>query len=116
MDSSHSSVKIPLKKHCSNYSMVPEQKYPSSYNIEEVFSSFTFDLHQREVNQNKFRKVKEDDGTMRDIIEDEVLFEITNEYLMLVAIASATLSQANILKISKLIERITKVESTKNKL
>ena len=43
---------------------------------------------------------------MRDINEDEVIFERTNEDLMLVSIASAALSQANILNISILNERI----------
>lgn len=65
--------------------MVPKQEDLSSYNIEEVFGYFTFDLDQREFNQKKFGKVKEDDGTMRDINEDEVLFERINEDMMLLA-------------------------------
>ena len=96
--------------------MVPKQEGTSSYKIEEVFDSFTFDLPQREVSQKKFRKVKEDDGTMRDIIKDEVLFERTNEDSMLVATALVALNQANILNISLLNERITKVELEKRKL
>ena len=47
MDSSQATINIPPEKHCSNNSMAPEQEGPSSYNIQEVFDSFTFDLHQR---------------------------------------------------------------------
>ena len=109
-------VKIPSEKHCSNNLVVPEQEGPSTYNIEEVFDSFTFDLHRREVNRKKFKKVKEDDGTMSDIIENEVLFERTIEDLMTVATSSTTLNQANILNISLLNERITEAKSVKKKL
>ena len=42
-----------------------------------------------------FRKVKEADGNLRDINEDKVLFERTDEDPMLVAITLDALSQAN---------------------
>ena len=113
MDSSHATVKIPLEKHFSNNSVVPKQEGPSRYNIEEVFCSFTFDLHWREVIRRKFRKVKEDDGIMWHINEDEVLFERIDEYPMLVAIALVALSQANILKVSLLHEIQIEEESEK---
>ena len=61
----------------------------------------------------KFIKVKEDDGAVRDINEDKVLFEISNEDIMLVAKTTVALSQANILNISLLNERITEEESRK---
>jgi hypothetical protein len=67
-------------------------------------------MNWRKVSQNKFTKVKEDDGTVRDINEDEVLFERTNEYLMLIAMTLVALSQTNILNISLLNERITEAE------
>ena len=53
--------------------MVQEQEGPSSYNIEKVFGSFIFDLHWKEVSGKKLSKVKENDGTVRDINKDEVL-------------------------------------------
>jgi hypothetical protein len=53
---------------------------------------------------------------MKDINEDEILFEITYEDLMIVAISLASLNQANIVIISLLAEKITKEESTKKKL
>ena len=52
---------------------------------------------------------------MNDIIEDEVLFERTDEYLMIVDTSLAALNQANILNISLLTKKITEAESTKKK-
>ena len=43
----------------------------------------------------RVRKVNHSDGTFEEMHEDEVLFEKTNEDPMIVAIASAALSQAN---------------------
>jgi hypothetical protein len=116
MDRSEATINIPLKKQCSNNLVVPEQESPLGYNIEDIFDSFTFYLHQREVSRKKFKKVKENDGTLRDIIDDEVLFERTDEDLMMVAEASIALNQANILNISLINERINEEESIKNKL
>ena len=36
--------KVPSEIHL----VVPEENHTSSYNIEEIFSSFTFNLHRRE--------------------------------------------------------------------
>ena len=47
---------------------------------------------------------------MKEIHEDEVLYEKTDEDSMLVAISSTTLNQADILNISLLNERVKKVE------
>jgi hypothetical protein len=44
-----------------------EEEYPSSYNIGEIFGSFTFDLHRREANRKKFRMIKHIDATTREI-------------------------------------------------
>ena len=55
-------------------------------------------------------KVKEDDGTMRDINEDEVLFERTDEDLMLLATSLVALNQEKILNIYLLNENITEAE------
>ena len=49
MNSSLTTVKISSERHCLNDSVVPEPEGHSSYNIEEVFGSFTFDLHWRDV-------------------------------------------------------------------
>ena len=49
--------KISSKRHCSINLVIPKEEHPSSYNIEEIFGSFTFKLHRREVSWKKFRKV-----------------------------------------------------------
>ena len=85
--------------------MILEEENPSSYNIEDIFGSFTFDHHKREVSWEMFRKVKKVDGTMREIQEDEVMFEKTDEYPMLVAKTLVASNQTNILNISLLNER-----------
>ena len=53
---------------------------------------------------------------MKDVIEDEVLFERIDEDPMIVAIALATLNQANILNVFLLNERIAKAWLEKRKL
>ena len=73
--------KVPFKRQ----SMVPKEEHPSSYNIEEIFGSFTFNLHSREVSEKRVRKMKQSDGTLEDMQEDEVLFEITYEDPIMVA-------------------------------
>ena len=60
--------------------------------------------------------MKKDDGTVKYVIEDEVLFEGIDEDSMTMATTSTALNQANILNISVLIEKITEVESEKRKL
>ena len=96
--------------------MVPEREGPPSYNIEEIFGSFKLDLHRREVSRKKFNKVKEDDGTVKDIIEDEVLFERNSKNMMIVATTLTTLNQSNILNISLLTKKIVEEKSEKKKL
>ena len=63
-----------------------------------------------------FRKVKENDGIVRDIIEDEYLFEIIDEDIIILATTSATLSQANILNITLLNGKVTEIELAKKKI
>ena len=54
--------------------MIQEEDHPSSYNNEEIFDAFTFNLFRKEVNQKRVRSVKHIDGTMKEEKEDEVLF------------------------------------------
>ena len=53
--------KVPFERH----SIVPKENHPSSYNIEEIFGSFTFNLHRIEVSRKWVRKVKQADGNWR---------------------------------------------------
>ena len=51
INSSQATIKFPSERNYSNNVVV---EGPSSYNIEEMFGSFTFDLHQKEVRKKKF--------------------------------------------------------------
>ena len=53
---------------------------------------------------------------MREIIEDEMLFEKTDEYLMLISTTYVALTQASVHNISILNEKLTKAESKNKKL
>ena len=61
-------------------------------------------------------KVKEDDGIVKDIIQDEVLFGRAEEDLMIVSKTSTALNKYNILNISPLTENIIEVELEKRKI
>ena len=89
------------------HSIIQEEENPSNYNIEEIFESFTFILYKKEVSQKRVRNEKHNDGTMKEIPEDEVLFEKTNEYLVTVATTSAALSQATAHNVTVLNEKIS---------
>ena len=116
INSSQAIVKIPSERNCSNNVGILVEEGPSSYNIEEIFSSFTFDLHRKEVSRNFFQKVKEIDGQVREITEDELLFKKTNEDLMLISTTFFTMTQASVYNISMLNEKLAAVESKNKKI
>ena len=62
--------KVPSERHF----VVQEEYHPSSYNIEEIFGAFTFNLHRKEFSRKRVRKVKQSDGNFEEMQEDEVLF------------------------------------------
>ena len=93
-----------------------EEEDPSSYNIDEIFESFTFNLYKREVSRNRIRNEKQSDGTLKEVQEGEVLFERTDEDPITVATASATLSQATIHNVTMLSENLSQAESNNYKL
>ena len=98
--------KVLSKRH----SMVQEEDHSSSYNIKEIFGAFTLNLHRKEVSWKRIRKVKQSDGTLEDMQEDEVIHKKTNEYLVIVAIASTSLTQATVHNITILKENILEDE------
>ena len=55
--------KVSSKRH----SVVQEEDHPSSYNIEEIFGAFTFNLHGKEVSWKRVRKVKQSDGALEEM-------------------------------------------------
>jgi hypothetical protein len=90
--------------------VVQEEYHPSSYNIEEIFRAFTFNLHRNKVSQKRVRKVKQSNGTLEEMQEDEVLFKKTNEDHVKVATTSTTLTQATTHNKIVLNENILEVE------
>ena len=87
-----------------------------NYNIDEVFKAFTFNLCKKEVSQKRIRNERQNDGTYKEVQEDEVLFERIEEDLVTVATASATLSQATIHNVNVLSKKLSQAESDNNKL
>ena len=70
----HSSLttdKNPSEKHSK---VQEEEEDPSGYNIDEIFEAFTFNLSKKEVSRKRIRNEKQNDGTLKEIQEDEVLF------------------------------------------
>jgi hypothetical protein len=115
MEEFHSSLimeKFLSKRHY----VIQEEDHPSIYNIKEIFGSFTFKLHRKEGSRKRVWKVKQSDGTLEEMKEDEVLFEKTNEDPMTVATASASLTQANTHNIMVLNEKLLETESENLKL
>ena len=87
-----------------------------NYNIDEVFEAFTFNLSKKEVSRKRIRNERQDDGTYKEVQEDEILFERTEEDPVTVATASATLSQATAHNINVLNEKLSQAETDNQKL
>jgi hypothetical protein len=106
LHSSHITEKVPFERHY----VVQEEDHPSSYNIEEIFCSFTFNLHRKEISWRRVRKVKQSDGNLEELQEAEVLFKNTDEDPITVDIASTSLTQATAHNISVLNEKLLEAE------
>ena len=63
----HSSLtmdKNPSKRHSK---VQEEEEDPLSYNIDEIFEAFTFNLSKKEVGRKRVRNEKQNDGTLKEI-------------------------------------------------
>ena len=69
-----------------------EEEDPSSYNIDEILEAFTFNLYKKEVSRKRIRNERQNDGTLKEVQDDKILFEKTDEDPITVATASTTLS------------------------
>ena len=76
-----------------------------NYDIDEVFEAFTFNLSKNEVSWKRIRNDRQDDGTYKEVQEDEILFERTEEDPVTVATASVALTQATANNINVLNEK-----------
>ena len=72
--------------------IIQEEEDPSSYNIEKIIEDFTFNLFKKEVSQKRVCNEKKNHGTLKEIQEDDFLFEKIDEYPIIVETASTTLS------------------------
>ena len=98
------------------HSMDQEEYHPSSYNIEEIFGAFTFNLRRKEFSWKRVQNVKQKDWTMKEMQEDEVLFEKIDEDPVTVATTSTTLTQATTHNVTILNEKLLETESENLKL
>jgi hypothetical protein len=80
--------KIPSERHL----VIHEEEIPSSYNIEEIFDAFTFNLYKKEFSWKRIRNEKQNDGTMKEIQKDEVLFKKIDEDRVTIETTSVALS------------------------
>ena len=87
-----------------------------NYNIDEVFEAFTFNLNKKKVSRKRIRNERQDDGTYKEVQEDEIIFERIEEDPVTVATASATLSQATVHNVSMLSEKLSQAKCDNCKL
>ena len=73
-------------------------------------------MHKKEVSRKRVRSEKQNDGTIKEVQEDEVLFEKTDKDLITVAKASVALSNSTIHNANMLSDKISEVESDNNRL
>lgn len=93
-----------------------EEEDPSSYNIDEIFEAFTFNLYKKEVSRKRIGNEKQNDGTLKEVQEDQILFAKTDEDPIIVAIALAALSQATAHNVTMLSEKLSQAELDRSKL
>ena len=87
-----------------------------NYNIDEIFEAFTFNLCKNEVGWKRIRNEKQNEGTYKEVQEEEVLFERIEEDLVTEATTSAALSQATVHNVTMLSEKLSQAESDNYKL
>ena len=105
------------KNKSERHSQVQQEEEDSlSYNIDEIFEAFTFNLYKKEVSWKRIRNEKQSNGTLKEVQEDDVLFESTDEDPITVATTSAALSQAIVHNVTMLGEKLSQPESDNYKL
>ena len=112
----HSSLTTDKNPSEKNSKVQEEEEDPLSYNIDEIFESFTFNFFKKEVSRKRVPNENQNDGTLNEIQEDEVLFKKTDEDLIAIATASIALSQATAHNVTMLNEKLSQSESDNNKL
>ena len=73
-------------------------------------------MYKKEVSQKRVRSEKQNDDTVEEVHEDEVLFEKTDEDLIIVRTTSTTLSHATVHNVTMLSDKLSQVESDNNRI
>ena len=73
-------------------------------------------MYNKEVSRKRNQNEKQNDGTLKEVQEGEILFEKTDEDQIKVATTSTTLSQDIVHNITMLSENLSQAESNNNKL
>ena len=116
LDKVHSSPTTDKNQSERHSQVQQEEEDPLSYNIDEVFEAFTLNLCKTEVSWKRIRNEKQNDGTYKEVQEDEILFERIEDDPVTVATASAALSQAIVHNVNVLREKLSQAESDNHKL
>ena len=85
-----SSLRMYKNQSQSHSQVQQEEEVPLSCNIDEIFKAFTFNLCKKEVCRKRIRNEKQNDGTYKEVQEDEILFKRIEEGPIIVATTSAT--------------------------
>ena len=73
-------------------------------------------MYKKEVSHKRIKNNKQNDGTLKEVQEDEILFEKTGEDPITIATTSAALSQSTSHNVTMLSEKLSQEESNKTKL
>ena len=73
-------------------------------------------MYKKEVSRKIIRNEKHDDGSLKQVQENDILFEKTDEDLITAATVSITLSQDITHNVTMLSEKLSQVETDKSKL
>lgn len=87
-----------------------------NYNIDEVFKAFMFNLCKQEVSRKRIGNVRQNDGTYKEVQEDEILFESIEEDRVIVATTSTPFPQATVHNVNVLSEKLSQAKSDNHKL
>ena len=73
-------------------------------------------MYKKEVSRKRVRSKKQNDGTVKEVQEDGVLFEKTHEDPITVATTSMALAHAIVHNVTMLSDKLSQVESDNNRL
>ena len=87
LDEVHSSLTTDKNQSERHSQVQQEEEALLNYNIDEIFEAFTFNLCKKEVSRKWIKNKKQNDGSYKEVQEDEILFERIEEDPVTVATA-----------------------------